>query len=112
MSKPLVLIVEDSKFCADYLAALLKSNGVRVHIETTLGGARAWLSSNPVLLMAVVDINLGAESGLDLLPLLAHVPVVIASTTRVRVSGNVAFVHKGPLWAARIEAKMKALLAS
>lgn len=109
MTRPLVLIVEDSKTCSSHLAARLQAFPHRalVHIESTVEDARTWLQSQQRqgLVLAVLDVELPDGSGLDLLPLLEGVRVVVVTSNRDAVTARdgLTVIDKGPAWATQVE---------
>ncbi|HYE48034.1 MAG TPA: CHASE3 domain-containing protein [Azospirillaceae bacterium] len=91
---PQILYVEDDRDLRVLVDRLL-SGSARVVGAEDLAGARQWLAHQPFDLV-ILDIGLGEESGLDLLPFIATLdappPVLVFSAQRVSssISGKVA----------------------
>lgn len=64
-ARPHVLVVEDDQDCAEELAELLECFGCMVTVAAGIGEARVARVASAIRL-AVVDLGLAGESGLDL----------------------------------------------
>lgn len=67
------LVVEDDPVFSDVLAAALRRRGFDVTVALTCEEATAFIAASPPAL-AVVDLRIGAGSGLTLIPLLTRGP--------------------------------------
>lgn len=109
MSRKLrVLLVEDSITCAAHLASRLRRapHFADVRVERTIQTAREWLASSARedLVLAVLDVELPDGRGVELLPLLSSVRVLIVTASPELVPpSRVETVEKGAGWAARVE---------
>jgi two-component system response regulator RegA len=69
-----ILVVEDDPVFGDVLSGALRRRGFAVTLAASPAAARSEISTNPPD-YALVDLRLGTESGLPLIPLLAGAPV-------------------------------------
>lgn len=108
-----VLLVEDSATCREHLAARLRGYPHRavVYEATTLHEARIWIEAIGRFDLAVVDVTLPDGTGLELLPLLVRMTVVIATANpdAVEPRDGVVVVAKGQTWAKQIESILASL---
>lgn len=93
-----LLLVEDDTLLAEQTAQALTYRGVQVEQAHSFNQARQQLETITTLDAAVVDQNLGKESGLDLIaPLLHHFPDcrVLLLTGYGSITAAVAATHRG-----------------
>lgn len=69
-----ILVVEDDPVFGDVLSGALRRRGFDVRLADSVAAARSAIASDSPD-YAVVDLRLGTESGLQLIPLLARDPV-------------------------------------
>tara|TARA_A100001391_G_scaffold174259_1_gene136620 strand:- start:13686 stop:14252 length:567 start_codon:yes stop_codon:yes gene_type:complete len=93
-----LLLLEDDELLASQTRRALARHGCQVHWAADLAAARALLDTLPALEAAVLDQNLGADNGLDLIvPLLARFPEcrVIVLTGYGSIAAAVAATRRG-----------------
>lgn len=80
MNGPRCLIVDDSADFRDAARAMLERGGIEV-VGTACDGAEAMRRAEELHPdVALVDVDLGTESGFDVAELLRGVPVILTST--------------------------------
>lgn len=93
-----LLLLEDDDILGRQTQRALARHGCQVHWATDLAAARRLLATLPALDAAVLDQNLGADNGLDLIaPLLARFPEcrVIVLTGYGSIAAAVAATRRG-----------------
>lgn len=98
-ASPHVLVVEDDRDCAEELAELLESFGCKVTVAGSVAEARVARIVSAIRL-AVVDLGLAGESGLDLALEWSgdrDVRVVVLSGRTLTPGERAAFVAEPPV---------------